>query len=32
LLGQDIRWIEREELRSLDLPEADAELVVILTR
>ena len=27
LLGQEIRWVTREELRMLDLPVADEELV-----
>jgi len=30
--GQQMRWIARRELRDLDLPEADAELVDLLTR
>jgi mutator protein MutT len=30
LLGQEIRWVTREELRTLELPEADAGLVEIL--
>jgi len=30
LLGQDIRWVERERLRTIDFPPADAELVVQL--
>jgi len=29
-LGQEMRWVPREELRSLDLPEADADLITIL--
>jgi mutator protein MutT len=32
LLGQEIRWVTREELRSLPLPEADRALVEALTR
>jgi 8-oxo-dGTP diphosphatase len=31
-LGQDIRWVTRGELKSLDLPPADADLVALLTR
>jgi len=27
LLGQEMRWVPREELRSLDFPPADAELI-----
>ena len=30
-LGQDIRWVARGELHSVELPPADAELVKILT-
>ena len=30
LLGQELRWVSREELKALELPEADAELVNIL--
>ncbi|MCL4848006.1 MAG: (deoxy)nucleoside triphosphate pyrophosphohydrolase [Acidobacteria bacterium] len=26
-LGQEVRWVPRGELRSLDFPEADAELI-----
>ena len=29
-LGQEMRWVPREELRSLDLPEADADLITLL--
>jgi len=29
-LGQGIRWVPREELRALDLPPADAELIALL--
>jgi 8-oxo-dGTP diphosphatase len=32
LLGQEIRWVSREELRTLELPEADTELVGIIAR
>lgn len=32
LLGQEMRWVSRAELRSLGLPPADAELVELLTR
>jgi mutator protein MutT len=27
LLGQELRWVTREEMKALPLPEADAELV-----
>ena len=30
LLGQPMRWVTREELGTLDLPEADRELIEIL--
>jgi mutator protein MutT len=30
--GQDMRWVSREELRTLPFPPADAELIEILTR
>jgi len=30
-LGQEMRWIPREELRSLELPDADADLIAMLT-
>ena len=30
LLGQDIRWASRAELRSLDFPPADADLIRLL--
>jgi 8-oxo-dGTP diphosphatase len=30
-LGQDMRWVPRSELVSLPLPEADADLVALLT-
>jgi len=30
--GQQLQWIAQQELRDLDLPEADAELVDLLTR
>jgi len=29
-LGQEMRWVPRAELRSLDLPEADADLITLL--
>jgi len=32
LLGQSLRWVTREEMKRLDLPEADREVVEILTR
>jgi 8-oxo-dGTP diphosphatase len=31
-LGQEMRWASRDDLASLSLPEADAELVALLTR
>lgn len=31
MLGQDMRWIERRDLRSLDFPDGDAELIALLT-
>ncbi len=30
-LGQEMRWVRREDLASLELPEADADLVALLT-
>jgi 8-oxo-dGTP diphosphatase len=32
LLGQEMRWVAREELEDLDFPPADAELIQILGR
>jgi 8-oxo-dGTP diphosphatase len=32
LLNQDIRWVDRAELASLDLPPADAELIALLQK
>ena len=32
LLGQELRWVPREELRALQFPPADAELIDLLTR
>jgi len=32
LLGQEMRWVPRAELRSLGFPPADEELIAILTR
>jgi hypothetical protein len=29
-LGQQMRWVSRQELKTLDLPPADAELVEFL--
>ena len=29
-LGQELRWVTRDELRTLDLPEADRDLVATL--
>jgi mutator protein MutT len=31
LLGQDMRWVAREELKSLAFPPADDELIEVLT-
>lgn len=31
MLGQDIRWIERTRLSTLEFPEADTELIALLT-
>lgn len=31
-LGQEMRWVTREELKGLDFPPADAELIQTLTR
>ncbi len=31
MLGQEMRWVNRTELRGLRLPEADADLVSVLT-
>jgi mutator protein MutT len=31
LLGQELRWVPRDELRSLGFPPADAELIELLT-
>jgi mutator protein MutT len=32
MLGQEIRWVRREELETLEFPPADAELIKILRR
>ena len=32
MLGQQIRWVARDELRRLSFPEADAELIEVLCR
>jgi mutator protein MutT len=32
LLGQEIRWVTREELAALEFPEADRELIELLLR
>jgi 8-oxo-dGTP diphosphatase len=32
MLGQEIRWVLREELETLEFPPADAELIEILRR
>jgi 8-oxo-dGTP diphosphatase len=29
-LGQEMQWVARDELRTLDLPEADADLIALL--
>jgi 8-oxo-dGTP diphosphatase len=31
MLGQEMRWVRRDELASLDLPDADAALIELLT-
>ncbi len=31
LVGQEMRWVSRDELRSLQFPEADVELIALLT-
>ena len=31
-LGQQMRWVRRRDLASLELPEADADLIRLLTR
>ena len=31
MLGQEMRWVGREELRTLDFPEADRELINLLS-
>lgn len=31
MLGQDMRWVRRDELRDLPFPEADADLIQLLT-
>ena len=31
-LGQEMRWVPREELASLGFPDADAELIAMLTQ
>ncbi len=30
LLGQEMRWVTREEMRSLEFPEADRDLIALL--
>jgi 8-oxo-dGTP diphosphatase len=30
-LGQEMKWVPREELSALELPEADADLIMLLT-
>jgi mutator protein MutT len=32
MLGQDMQWVAREELRTLQLPPADDELIEVLSR
>ena len=31
LLGQDMRWVSRDEMRALSFPEADRRLIEVLT-
>jgi len=31
MLGQEMRWVTREEMRELQFPEADRDLIVLLT-
>ena len=31
MIGQEMRWVPRDELKSLELPPADAELIEILS-
>jgi hypothetical protein len=31
MLGQQIRWADRQELSTLQFPDADAELIKVLT-
>ena len=32
LIGQEMQWVKRDELASLEFPPADAELIATLTR
>jgi hypothetical protein len=32
MLGQEMRWVPREELETLEFPPADAELIKILVQ
>ena len=32
LLGQEMRWVARQELRALDFPPADDELIALLAQ
>jgi 8-oxo-dGTP diphosphatase len=32
MIGQELRWVERAALASLEFPEADKELIAILTK
>jgi mutator protein MutT len=32
MIGQEMRWVPRDELKSLELPPADAELIEMLSR
>jgi hypothetical protein len=32
MLGQEMRWVSRADLRLLEFPPADAELIVMLGR
>ena len=31
LLGQEMRWVSRDEMRALEFPEADRDLIAMLT-
>lgn len=32
MIGQEVRWVERDELRTLPFPEADAALIALLEK